>query len=317
MEKREMGKKFVAILLLLITTIFLGNRVLPQTSRNNPGGPVPSHTQSNVRPVHTRIVSMSPSITEILFMLELGKNVVGVTHFCTYPPEARSKPIIGGYSDPNYEAVVALHPDLIIMLTEHAEPLRNLEKLGLKTLVVDHRNIDAILNSITAIGLSCGREREALTAVGGLRARMERIRRVIGGLVRPRVMVTVGRNMGSGRIEDVYINGHGGFYSELITLAGGVNAYTGDVSYPSFSEEGIMRINPAIIIDMVPDLGARALDKDTVIRQWRNLSRVNAVRNSRVYVFGQDYTVIPGPRFIDLLEEMARAIHPEATWSTP
>lgn len=314
-----MSKKLLAIVLLLglfVSGYFATGLVYPQGQQGQKDSAARAAQPVRSPAAHMRIVSLAPSITEILFLLGLGEQVVGVTRFCTYPPEAKTKSIIGGYCDPNYEAVVALHPGLVIMLTEHAEPRRNLEKLGLKTLVVDHRNINGILNSITAIGMACGREHEALTVVGGLRVRMERVRHAIDGLARPRVMVTVGRNMGSGRIEDVYISGRGGFYSELITLAGGVNAYGGDIAYPSFSEEGIMRINPAVIIDMVPDLGAKALDKHTVISQWRHLSRVDAVRNSRVYVFGQDYTVIPGPRFIDLLEEMAWTLHPEVPWNT-
>ena len=312
-----MRKKLLAltILLVLLTMGYFAIRTIHSRSQHGFKDARCEVQPSQLSSKHMRIVSLAPSITEILFMLGLGDEVVGVTRYCTYPPEAREKPKIGGYYDPNYEAIVVLHPDLVVMLTEHEEPSLNLGKMGLKTLVVDHRNINGILNSISSIGMACGRVREAMIAVGDLRTRMEKVRRAIKGLARPRVMVTVGRNMGSSGIEDVYISGRGGFYSELITLAGGINAYEGDITYPSFSEEGIMRINPTVIIDMVPDLGEKALDKNTVIRQWCNLSRVDAVRNSRVYVFCQDYTVIPGPRFINILEEMARTIHPEVHWS--
>ena len=247
-------------------------------------------------------------------MLGLEDKVVGVTRYCIYPPAARKKAKVGGYYDPNYEAVIAQNPDLIIMLPEHEGPRRDLGRLGLDILVVDHRNIAGILDSITAIGRACGKEQAAAAAVRDLRARMEHIRSRTRGVARTRVMVSVGRNMGSGKIEDVYITGRSGFYNGLIQLAGGVNAYDGDAAYPTVSEEGIIRINPEVIIDMVPDLEEKVLDRNMVLKEWQTLARVDAVRNNRVYVFGQDFTVVPGPRFIRILEEMARVIHPEAAW---
>jgi len=311
-----MDKKFITIflLLLLITATYLGNRILHQTTRNNPGDLATCGIQGHARPVHTRIVSLAPSVTEILFMLGLGDKVVGVTRYCTYPSEARSKPKVGGYYDPNYEAVRALTPDLVIMLPEHEEPRQNLGRLGLNTLVVDHRNIAGILDSITVIGQVCGKEQGAEEAVRDLRARMEHIQKITSGLPRKRVLVCIGRDMGSEKIGDIYITGRNGFYNSLILLAGGLNAYDGNAAYPIVSKEGIICINPEVIIDMVPDLEGRDRDMRAVLNEWKSMTAVDAVRNNHVYVFGQDYTVIPGPRFIRVLEEMARVIHPEADW---
>src|SRR5258707_1060445 len=93
-----------------------------------------------------RIVSLAPSITETLFELGLGDRVVGVTRYCTFPPEARTKPQVGGYYDPNFEAVTAARPDLVITLTEHHEVRNELGKLGLAFVTVDHTTVPGILS---------------------------------------------------------------------------------------------------------------------------------------------------------------------------
>ena len=204
-----------------------------------------------------------------------------------------------------------LRADLVIMLQEHEEPRQYLSELGLNTLVVNHKSISGILNSITVIGKTCGFDKKAESIVHDLQLRMERIRQKTEGLPCPRVMISVEKNMGSGALKDVYISGREKFYDEMITLAGGVNAYAGDVAFPVVSREGIVQMNPEVIIDMIPDIDEKDWDKAMISKEWDAVSRVDAVRKGRVHVFGEDYVVIPGPRFILILEKMARLIHPE------
>lgn len=265
----------------------------------------------NTNTTYRRIISLAPSITEILFKLGLGDKVVGVTDYCDFPPEAQAKAKIGGYYDPNYEAIIALRPNIVIMLPEHQGPKQYLSRFGLKVLIVDHKSISGILSSITAIGNTCGVEQNAASLVLDLQKRMERIKQKTNGLTHPKVMVTVGRNMGSGSLRDIYISGRDGFYDEMITLSGGINAYTGSVTFPVVSGEGIIRMNPEVIIDIIPDLEQKGWDKTMIIKEWKTIPQVDAVKNSRVYIFGEDYVATPGPRFILIMEQMARAIHPE------
>jgi iron complex transport system substrate-binding protein len=261
-----------------------------------------------------RIVSLAPSITENLYALGMMDRVVGVTRYCDYPPEARTKPEIGGYYDPNYEAIVALDPDLIIMLIEDEDPRKQLSNLGFNVLNVDHRNIPGILQSIESIGEVCGALEKAKSITADLRARMEQIEEKTAGLPPPRVMVSVGRNLGTGTLEDVYISGKEGFYNEMIERLGGINAYPGTVAFPVVSTEGIIQMNPDIIIDMVPDMEEQGWDETQILKEWAVLSHVKAVKNHRVYVFGEDYAAIPGPRFISIMGKMARVMYPEANW---
>lgn len=262
-----------------------------------------------------RIVSLSPNITEILFALGLDERIAGVTRYCDYPPEALTLPKVGGYYDPNYEEIVRLQPDLVILLESQEAQKEHLVTMGLQTLTVDNQTIAAILKSIITIGEASGRSTEAHEIAAHLRQRTEVVKDKTSAVSRPRVMVSVGRTLGIGSLDEIYIAGRNGFYDELITLAGGVNAYGGKrIKFPMLSAEGILQLNPDIIIDMVPDLKAQGLNEKDILKTWELVEQVNAVQNNRVYLFSEDYAVIPGPRFILILEAMARAIHPEVGW---
>ena len=118
-----------------------------------------SHAPTPSRPLDDaprRIISLAPSITEVLFKLDLGDNVVGVTRYCDYPPQAEDKPKVGGYFDVNYEMLMSLESDLVILLVEHQDAIVRLEELGIPTLTVNHSRVEGILESITTIAERCG-----------------------------------------------------------------------------------------------------------------------------------------------------------------
>jgi iron complex transport system substrate-binding protein len=260
-----------------------------------------------------RIVSMAPSVTEILFALGAGDRVVGVTRYCDYPPEAVDRTKVGGYDDPNYEAILSLEPDLLILLPEHRDSRPKLTKLRLKMLVVDHTDIPGILKSIGTIGAACGMAEKAQGIVKDIRTRMDEIERRTRGLDRPSVLVSVGRNMGTGTVDDVFVSGKEGFFDALITMAGGANAYAGpDIRFPKLSAEGILELDPDVIVDMVPD--AKDEDLEKIRDEWRKLKEAKAVKQDRVHIMNKGYSVIPGPRFVLLLEDLAEAVHPELEW---
>jgi len=262
---------------------------------------------------YRRIVSLSPSITECLFALGLGRYVVGVTDFCDYPPEALTKSKVGGYYDLNYEAIVALRPDLVVCLPDHAEHLDDLDRLDLPHLTVDHRRVETILESLRTLGRICDATERAQVLVQDIQQRIATVRKRAAGKDRPHVLVCVERDMRARTIDNVYVAGRGGFYDEMIALAGGVNAYPKPGAFPVVSAEGLQRLRPEIIIDIVADLSERGLTEPGVLQQWDSLAEVPAVREQRVFVFTEGFVVIPGPRFVQILERMAAVIHPTGT----
>ena len=265
---------------------------------------------------YSRIVSLAPSITELLFALGLGGNVVGRTEYCDYPPEAKSIPAVGGYLDPNYEAIVKLKPDLVLLLEEHQEARKNLTACKLQVFSVDHRTIIGIMDSIDTIGTLCGRGQQAIKIMSDIQARTGAIRKKTEPLPRRRVMVSIGRSVGVGSPKDVCIAGKEGFYDAMIDIAGGQNVYQGSaVKFPIVSGEGIVKMNPEVIIDLVDNLDKIQGGKDALLKDWSQFGDVDAVRNGRVCVLTGSHLMRPGPRFILIVEDLAKVIHPEVDWA--
>jgi len=259
-----------------------------------------------------RIVSLSPSVTEVLFALGVGKRVVGVSRFCTYPPEAQAKAQVGGYLDPSYEAILALKPDLVVLRGENERFVQPFRELGLTLLAVRHDSVEGLLESITTIGRRCGAAQQAEQLAAGIQSQIHSITARTAGLERPRVMLVAERTLGSGRIQNVYVAGSDSFMNRVIHLAGGKNACSDtSAGFPVVSGEGILRMNPQVIIDLVAKHKQIALSQEELLRDWQQLADVEAVRSGRVYLVDDDYAFIPGPRFILFVEKLARLVHPE------
>jgi len=295
-------------LVLLIVVLFVGAHVVRVMLMSGD----PDHGLQPPGTPYTRIVSLAPSITETLYALGLGRSVLGVTRYCDYPPDAKAKEKVGDYYRPNYEAIVGLKPDLVIILAEHKEAHGALAGLGLNALSVDHKTVAGILESITTIGGECGREPQALEMRAGIEERISRVKARSAGRPRPRVMISIGRTFGGKALTKVCIAGQDGFYNEMLELAGGENAYKGKiVKFPDISAEGILTLNPDVIIDVVPEADDQS-KKDAILAEWGTLPKVRALADGRVYVLSGNYVMRPGPRFVRILEDIAGVVHPES-----
>src|SRR6202041_1392684 len=164
-----------------------------------------------------RIVSTTPSITEILYALGLGDRVVGVTNYCRYPPEAQLKPKIGDYTSPNLEAIAALKPDLVIIQTNPVRLAERLAPLRLKTLEINQEDIAALYNSIQVVGNATGAVTEATRLAGSIRGKLEQIRSRTASLPRTRVMFVVGRT--PNRLNGLVVAGRASYLNEIIQTA--------------------------------------------------------------------------------------------------
>jgi cobalamin transport system substrate-binding protein len=305
-----MKRNYLVLLFLIIVVSALGLFYKARVTNRDSSVPVSQGT-------YKRIISLAPSITETLFALGLGDRVVGVSRFCRYPPAALEKKKVGGYLDPNYEAIVALQPDLVIVLPEHEEVREYLGKLDIRFLTVHNRKVSEIIETVKKIGSECGAGKQALILSDSIKSRVGSIEKEVESLDRPPVMVVVERTLGTGALKNLYVAGRNTFYDDLITYAGGGNVCESEqIAYPKISLEGLLNLNPGVVIDLIPDLRSKGLDESVVIRDWQSVSGIDAVGSDRVYVMSGDYIAIPGPRFIDLLENLARAIHPEVNWGS-
>jgi iron complex transport system substrate-binding protein len=259
--------------------------------------------------VPARIVSLAPSSTETLYALGLGDRLVGVCDYCEYPPEVKSKARLGGYYTPNFEALLEAKPDLVVLLPEHLPVRDKIRELGFRTLDVDHRGVGGILDSLRVIGEACGVAERAAALRRELEARMERAKARAGGRRRPRVLISVGRAMNEGGVLRITTCGRGGFYDNLLDMAGGVNPYEGSVPYPALSPEGVLALKPDLIVEIMPDLRDKGVTEEGILKDWAGLPGLGAVP---VKVIAKPYSIVPGPRFVNLLEDLAAALHPDA-----
>ena len=265
---------------------------------------------------YQRIISLAPSITEVLYALDLGDRVEGVTQYCVYPEEAQSKPRIGAHYDTNYEAILNLDPDLIVLLPVSTDAQLRFDELGLNTLTADHRTLDGILESIGAIAAACQVPDRADRLLSDIHRRMDFVRAKTSGLDRPTILISAGRSKGTGKLEEVYAAGRGQWYDDVIDMAGGQNVFVEEgIPFPSVTGEALVRLNPDVIVEMAQE--SEGVSVESIIGDWSALPEISAVRNGRIYVIAKDYATIPGPRFVNVVEDLARLLHPEVDWGTP
>jgi len=251
-----------------------------------------------------RIVSLDPSITEILFALGLNNEVVGVTDYCDYPEEARSKSKVGGYLDPNIEATALLEPELVVttLKTDTPRLIQQLENFGIKVFVLDPQKIEDILENISSLAKLTYREERAKQLVGTFKEKLNEVKRKVDGISRPGVFLEMGA-------DPLISVGPGSFANDLIEIAGGRNVASQSSSrYSRYTLEEILLADPEVIIicSMVPDDPCLAQK-----RWWKRWTNMSAVRNGRIYVVEANLITRPGPRMIEGLMEIAKVIHPE------
>jgi iron complex transport system substrate-binding protein len=252
----------------------------------------------------TRVIALAPSITEIIYDLGQEERLVGVTQYSTYPPEAESLPRVGSYVRLDIEKIVALKPDLCIA-TKDGNPKHIVDKivsLGIPVYVINPRNLQQIMDTITRLGSLLRAEQAAKELVSDMEKRIGRVQaRVKKGDHRPRVFFQIDA-------EPLFSAGTDTFIHELIELAGGINTTAGEVSYPRYSWEDIIVLQPEIV--MISSM-AGGLAPEYLLNSWKKWNLLSAVKNDKVFVVDAELFDRPTPRLIDGLEVIAAIIHPE------
>ncbi len=256
-----------------------------------------------------RIISVSPNLTEILYGLGVFDRVVGVTDYCTYPPEAKSRERIGGYSTPNLERIVRLHPDLVVLTQSQAPILAyNLKQLGIRSLVTPSQSVSDVFTAINQVGAAVGKPREAQALVASTQATLERVRKRTSGRARPTVVVAVDRSPGS--LRDLYVATQGSYLADLVEIARGhvVAPPTGS-GYSKISKETLVALNVDIVLELRP--GSLARDAERERSDWQELPALKAVRNSRVYELTDDFIPHNSQLIARTVVLFAHILHPE------
>jgi iron complex transport system substrate-binding protein len=297
-----------AFLCLLLATLLLSS----SCARDAGGGETTlrggAREEQSSRPA--RIVSLSPSATEILYGVGAFDRVVAVSNYCDYPPEAAKLPRIGGWNNVNLEQVAGLRPDLVVFATAQEPFIKDkLERLGIAALSVPSNSLDDAFAAIEQIGRATGNDAEAARLLAETRAKVEAVRARTRELPRRRVLCVVDRVPGT--LRDLYSAAPGSFLSQLIEIAGGESiAPPAKTGWGKMQKEAVVALDPDIIIDMVQGAsGSLAEDPKAV---WQELPHLRAVREGKIYPL-RDTSVLHPSQFVgDTARKFAELIHPEA-----
>lgn len=250
-----------------------------------------------------RVVSLAPSATEILFAVGLDSEIVGVTTFCDYPPAAKAKPKIGS-SIQNLEAIIGLKPDLVLAVkSEIVRPdiLAKLEQLKIPIFILAPKTIEDILGHISTVGRLVGHERDARAVVQGLRDRLHEVRSRMASVKPVRVFYVV-------NTDPLISVGSGSFIHQMLEMAGGENivGHTA-IPYPKVSLEEVLRRDPEVLLFPV---GASEGIPEVEQQRWRKWTTLSAVAHNRLHQVKAELVNRPGPRVVEGVEAVARALHP-------
>lgn len=258
-----------------------------------------------------RIVSLVPALTEMFFAIGAGPQVVGVGNFDTFPPEVKALPRVGALLDPDTERILSLRPTLVVTYGSQTELQKQFGRAGITTYVYRHGGIQTIFQTMRELGEATGRRTQADRVVRDLQARLDAVRAKVRGRPKPLVLLVIGRQPNT--LREIYVSGGRGFLHEMLEIAGGRNAFA-DVARESVqpSHETLIARSPDMIVELQAEGMFQASDIVADRAAWSALSSIPAVRQRQVHVLTGQYLVVPGPRFVQATETLARTLHPEA-----
>ena len=312
-RQAKLIRLFFVVLFLCGGANLLGSR---EHSRR-PDQPSGFALQRSAAPLQTssgparRVVSLVPNVTEMLFAVGAGAQVVGVSSYDDFPPETTALPRVGALLDPDTERILSLRPDLVVVYGSQSELERQFTRVGIRVYPYRHGGIDSILQAIRDVGRLTGHAADGDRVVREVRSQLDAVGIRVRGQRRPRTMLVIGRDAGA--LHGIYVSGGIGFLHEVLMIAGGDDVF-GDIKREGVqpSNETMIVRAPEFIIELHPgeQPPADVLQKERVA--WNLLASVPAVRTGRVHLLYGGYLVTAGPRIGRAAERLARVLHPDA-----
>lgn len=301
-------KKNVLVLMLAILVIFtVGCSPKKQQNSENFAALVDQMGRKVViDKLPERIISLSPSNTEIAFAIGLDKKIVGVTDFCNYPVEALEKEKIGGFANPNIEAVIALKPDLVLAGNKHDEAVEKLEEMKIPVLIISPESLEEVYSAMQLVAEATGSEDNTAAVISGMQDRIKKIQDKLVSIAdekKARVYYEVYSDplMSAGSLSLI---------NEAVALAGGKNIFA-DIAdrYPKINEEAVVERDPQFIL--FPKFHGSEEIKEDVFAKRPVWGRITAVKENQIYGVQADAISRPGPRLVDAVEEVAALLYPD------
>ena len=292
--------KWLFLIILLTFWIFAGTLIFDTDAAN-------INSVSGQTKNITRIVSIAPNITETLFTLGLGDRIVGVTLYSEHPPEAKTKPMIGSFWQPDIEAIIAAKPDMIMTVgfPQQRNLADRLNRIGYDTMTFDIESIEEFFNATKQIGIATGKQTQANDMIETMKGKLQSLSGKLAGLEKPRVLWVV-------QMEPLRVAGTTTFVNEMIEMAGGVNAMERTVhQYPPIGSEQVIACKPDVIIQPAMIVENMDRERDNAISFWQRFENVPAVKNERIHIIEGDIVSQLGPRLYDGVELIAKCLRPE------
>ena len=250
-----------------------------------------------------RLVSLSPSITEIIYALGKGDSLVATSSYSLYPKEAQKLPIIGGYENPHIEKILSYSPSLVIGQTFNASSLQKLQHFGVETLMLDLKTIDSIKTSISTLAkrTHSNKDKKLLKNIDKALQDAHKIH------TNKKVMIVYGlhTDLRSG----IYIAGHSIFFDEIINECGATNAYTSNsTKQPVLGYENVIALNPDVIIILHSHATESNIDEEKALKAWQKIP-TTASKTGEIHIIDEDYLHIPSHRIALTIEKLCGVIN--------
>lgn len=289
-------KRLIGLVLLVVGAVVCG------------GGPAATQPRATEA---KRIVSLVPALTEMLFALGAGPQVVAVSSYDEFPPDVKSLPRVGALLDPDMERILSLRPDLVVVYGSQTDLQAQLARAGIRAYNYRHAGLAGVLDTLKNLGAAIGRPEEGERLAREIRTKLDRIQAQVRGRPRPRTLLVFERDPAS--LRGVYVSGGTGFLHDMLEIAGGVNVFA-DVAREAVqpSIETMLARAPDVILEVrATGLLAPSAIADAR-RAWSALGSVPAIRQGRIHILSGDHLVVPGPRVVQGTEAFARALHSDA-----
>ena len=305
--KKSIPFLILALLIILATVLLIINSQHNTAGKNTIKYKMPLDIKPSSPKAPSRIVSLAPNITEILYDLGLKEKIIAVSSDSNFPLRTKEKEKVGTFWQPNTETIISLEPDLVITLSfqQQKQVADTLTRLGYNILTVKIETIDDLYNAIEQIGEAAGRRQTADKSVSRIKNRIKIIEAKLQNFPKPRVIWSV-------QDEPLRVAGAESFLNSLIEHAGGINVIGPTLAqYPQISSEQVITARPDVILQSamgVEKLDAQLQNARSFWRRWPNLP---AVAHDRIYVIDSDLTLRLSPRLPEAIINIANCLHPQ------
>lgn len=252
----------------------------------------------------SRIVALSPAINEIVFALGAGSKVVGNTQYSTYPPASKAVSKVGGYFSPNLEKILSVNPSIVIMQKNNAKLAKQLNKLGIRTKIIQIGRLPHITSTIMELGKLLHKESKAREIVANIEQHLQDIK----GIVKDKkILMVIGHN--TTQVKQIFVVGQNLYLDDIINASGNTNALQSTrKGQPILNQENIIATNPDIVILLAHSMKQKGLTSSELINPWLALP-INAGKSKDIYIIDKEYSGIPSDRLVLFLQDFKKILH--------